>query len=171
MNVVPRCQAIVHGLPRYFTGVPCKQGHTVERYTSNKTCCLCANLTANHVKAKNRSKYSLSSLEWARRNPEQVAEYQLRYTRRNPATRNKLTANYRSTKASRIPPWLSADEMWMIGQAYEIAAFRSKITKMSWHVDHIVPLRGKIVSGLHVPWNLQVIPGKENVKKGNAYVA
>ena len=38
-----------------------------------------------------------------------------------------------------------------------------------WHVDHIIPLQGKNVSGLHVFSNLRVIPGEENVKKSNKY--
>lgn len=75
----------------------------------------------------------------------------------------------RTAKLQRTPAWLTVDDFWMIEQAYELAALRTKMFGFSWHVDHIIPLQGKFVSGLHVPTNVRVIPGIENVKKANRY--
>ena len=69
----------------------------------------------------------------------------------------------------RTPKWLTEDDHWMIEQTYKFAALRTKMFGFAWHVDHIVPLQGKLVSGLHVPWNLQVIPAAENISKNNNF--
>ena len=66
------------------------------------------------------------------------------------------------------PKWLTDDHKWMIEEIYELRDLRSKLTGVVHHVDHIVPLRGQNCCGLHVPWNLQVIPAQENLSKSNS---
>ena len=56
-----------------------------------------------------------------------------------------------------------------IKQAYELAILRTKKFGFLWHVDHIIPLNGVNVSGLHVIENIQVIPAAENLLKNNKY--
>lgn len=68
-----------------------------------------------------------------------------------------FTVRARLLLALRTPKWIDLDEMLSI---YEKCP-------AGYHVDHIVPLNGKIFSGLNVPWNLQYLPAAVNVKKGN----
>ena len=119
---------------------------------------------------------------WAEANPEKRYEIHKRNREKNKENHNArnriwgannrdkkaaLEAKRRAAKLQRTPKWLSADQLWMLEEAYTLAALRAKMFGFEWHVDHIVPLQGKEVCGLHVPWNLQVIPGPENLKKSN----
>lgn len=167
--MISRQDAKKQGLPRYFTGKACIQGHIAERYTNSKSCCVCGNQQANQSKAKNRAKYSKSSSNWKKLNPIKVADYQRARAPKIKGQRNLWTANYRSAKDSRTPAWLTPIDFERMENEYKLAALQTKITGTIWHVDHIIPLRGKNVSGFHVPSNLKAIPGVENVRKNNHY--
>jgi 5-methylcytosine-specific restriction endonuclease McrA len=72
-------------------------------------------------------------------------------------------------RRGRTPQWVnkSKDTLFEIKGFYIAAAALTKSTGVEHQVDHIVPLNGKTVSGLHVPWNLRVVTAKENIKKSN----
>ena len=72
----------------------------------------------------------------------------------------EAAVNRRAAKMQRIPPW--ADRT-------KIRAIYKQAKEQGLTVDHIIPLRGKLVSGLHVENNLQLMPGKLNSSKGNKF--
>jgi hypothetical protein len=82
---------------------------------------------------------------------------------------NASSASRKSHIKQRTPAWVDSEELWLIKEVYALATLRTKMFGFSWHVDHIVPLRGKLVSGLHVAINMRVIPANENLKKKNKF--
>ena len=99
-----------------------------------------------------KKKNAEKTKEWARKNPHKVLEQ---------------SARKRATKLQRMPSWLTKNQKDEIKSFYKKAKDLTENIGIKYHVDHIVPLRGKTVSGLHVPWNLNVIPSEENMKKSN----
>lgn len=89
---------------------------------------------------------------------------------RNPHRVQADGAKRRTSELQRTPKWLTNEDFWLIEEVYELAILRSKLHGFSWHVDHIIPLQGELVSGLHVPANLQVIPWLDNIKKANKFI-
>lgn len=79
------------------------------------------------------------------------------------------SAKKRSEMLLRTPKWLDANAQEKIEEYYFTAHMLGMHTGEHYHVDHIVPLRGKLVSGLHVPWNLQVLTKIDNQRKKNKF--
>ena len=118
---------------------------------------------------KNKEKRLLVNAEYRKNNPEKVAAINKAWANNNVA---KLNANNRTRKAAqkfRTPAWLTDIDFERIENEYKLAALLTKITNQRWEVDHIIPLQGKYVSGLHVPSNLRAIPAFDNRSKHNTY--
>lgn len=92
-----------------------------------------------------------------------------KWRERNKPTIAAHAAKRRTAKAERTPDWLTDEQHERI-LAFYIEAYRMENeTGIKYHVDHVIPLRGKDVCGLHVPWNLQIISATDNLKKSNSH--
>ena len=128
--------------------------------------------------AKNKDQVYATTLEWRARNADKLQEYLRRYRQenseaarrrsrewyaRNPEKVYEKSAAERAVRARATPPWVDRKALLAV---YTIAKALRRAGR-DVHVDHIVPINGRHVCGLHVPWNLQIIPASENVRKGN----
>lgn len=103
------------------------------------------------------------------KNLEYEREKDREYHRNNLPKVLAKNAKRRARELQATPSWLSKQHLGEIETIYEEAARLTRETGVLHHVDHIIPLKGKGVSGLHVPWNLRAIPAVENLKKNNKY--
>lgn len=76
------------------------------------------------------------------------------------------SAKRRAEKSSRTPPWA---DLAKIRALHDEAQRLTLSTGIAHHVDHVLPLQGELVSGLHVETNMQIITGAENSRKKNHF--
>jgi hypothetical protein len=167
----PRLRAKAEGKSRY-EGLPCKHGHGTTRYVANQDCVECRRLYKNAARKKTQ-KYGKKGRPLSTRTTEEkkeaarIAAKKYRNKPENAGRNAAKRAKRRACKIQRTPKWLSQEDHIQIKKIYTEAMQKTIDTGIKWHVDHIYPLRGEVVSGLHIPSNLQIITAVENIKKGN----
>ena len=156
-----------------------------EYYLKNKERILAKNSAWSKV---NRERVSLKKAEYVQSLPEEKKEmYNLRareryhqnkehnssrkkiYRSNNRHIINAMASKRRAAQLQRVPNWLTSFDKLKIKCVYSIASMLTRENKELWVVDHIIPLQGKLVSGLHVPNNLQVMRARENESKLNKF--
>jgi hypothetical protein len=109
--------------------------------------------------ARNKTK------QWAKDNFERKRRYDKSWVEANRARSHSFKAKYRAARRQACPPWVDDAHMTRIHEIYKLRQDISERTGVVHEVDHIVPLQGKTVCGLHVWWNLRVIPREENNRR------
>ena len=164
--IITRKQALAQGLKHYFTGVPCKNGHISYRTTSDYLCSECNKANTERYNLLNRKQYLESKKASYNKLQSKHLVYAKQRRKNNPALGVALNVKYRATKLKRTPAWANHFEIKMF---YDVAKVLSR-GGVLFHVDHIIPLRGKEVSGLHVEDNLQILPWYKNLKKSSKFM-
>ncbi len=190
-----RAEAKAHGVRFYFTGMPCKHGHVCPRRFDNRGCVDCEVRKAREYHHKNRDRSIARCKKYKLENADKVKVYKKEYRSRNSESISAYGKSYyydniekfqeyfkenwedpafraqsrerSSIRGRQIRTPISKMHMNKIHEIYLEAARVTEKTGQAHHVDHIIPLRGVGVCGLHVPWNLQVLLAEENLRKGN----
>jgi len=181
----------------YDVGIPCRKGHTTGRYTVSRKCVQCAKDAAlawnranseryKEIKRKSRDpekeseryrkwrlenpdKVKAKNVNWQAKNWDKYLDISSGWKRRNRGHTNAKSAQRKIAQLQRTPKWLTDQDFADIKKFYDLAHELSQAYGFPWHVDHIIPLQGKTISGLHVVDNLQIMPGSENSRKGNRF--
>jgi hypothetical protein len=185
-----RAEAKAAGAKYYFTGDPCKHGHIAPRKTKG-ACVECLKVEwakGNETRAEYFREYNKSDAgqkakreyyeknratviaRAANRPTDERYRAKMRYKRDNPDLYKELVSLRRRRFREATPKWLTSEDKLEIRLKYRLAIEMTRRTGVRYAVDHITPLQGETVSGLHVPWNLEVITQNENLKKSNKLV-
>lgn len=176
-------EALAVGSRFYFSGVPCVNGHLAKRKVNARYCPLCQTQHALKHRRKDPERMRQYWAERRKARREQISEYgkrrraedrerdfavRDRYRRANLDKDAAKTMRRKAAKLKAIPPWCDLGE---IARIYAEAARITAETGVPHEVDHIHPLQGKMICGLHVHTNMQILTKTENSRKKNLFNA
>lgn len=115
----------------------------------------------------NQTKSQQYSRDWYEANKERHGAVAKNWSAGNRGKSNAIKQKYKAAKKRAAPPWLTEWDIFVMEEYYHKADRLRQLTGKEYHVDHIHPLQGKTLCGLHVPWNLQILPARVNIQKSN----
>ncbi len=180
-----RSEAKATGATHYFTGIPCKHGHTALRITKGE-CTVCRESSwqkfndQRKLKPKSEAskaagrRYYLRNKELVKaramaRPVEEKRKHKAKHKKNNPDIYKILVNTRRRRLKDATPSCLTEDDFKAIRLFYSTALELTRLTGINHEVDHRTPIVHDRVCGLHVPWNLEVITEAENQVKSNDF--
>ena len=115
---------------------------------------------------ENREARIAACRDWREKNPEKNRQAQRNYRDNN---KGKVAAKNAKRYAAKMERTVGWADLEAIDAIYDQASHLTATTGIKHHVDHIIPMQGEMVSGLHVETNLQILTASENCAKGNTY--
>jgi hypothetical protein len=178
--LTPRKQAIEEGRDVYMPDKPCVNGHRALRKINARACPICQAQRCREYKKNNEDKMKSYQKEYVEKNREKVLEALNKYRQNNKDKIRKARRKWldnggrakkcvaqnmrnKAIKRATLSTLTNKDFYGLYRACNEI----SKATGVEHHVDHYYPIKGKVICGLNVPWNMQVITAEENKAKNN----
>lgn len=178
MDIITRKDALAQGLPRYFTGKPCKKGHVAERRTKERVCLACMSESHADWYARNRETKIAKNKAHAAANPHQGRERTRRWRKGNPEKAASYAREWYSCPENRAAhrhrrralevkaggTHTPADLKRILrAQGYLCPYCLANLRKVKKHLDHVMPLA---LGGSNGPENLQYLCAPCNLSKG-----